>query len=164
MGEHCLGGGCFLSPDCIRKLAEAGLLLRKELCSSALGEDHVWGLLLKSLGIGMADFASGTFPMGVKWQGLPFSPQQLLDKGKKVIHSTRFWKETEGEGDLNEEQIRKFFRDIRQQPRSSALGCLADNLDLQSGNGSTTAFAPVATAPGPQSGRDRPQPVSEGGP
>ena len=40
--------------------------------------------------------------MGLRWQGLPDSPQNLIKRGKKVIHSTKFWK------DINQKSTTNF--------------------------------------------------------
>ncbi len=107
LGDYIFGGSNFISPECVSKLAESNLLLRKELGRSQLEEDHIFSLLAKSVGLELADFASGELPMGMEWKGLPYSPQELVAKKKKVIHSTRRWK------DLGEAEIRNFFREIR---------------------------------------------------
>lgn len=107
LGDYIFGGSYFMNAECVRRLAEANLLYRKELGRSLLEEDHIFGLLVKSVGIEMADFARGEFPMALEWKGLPCAPHELVAKKKKIIHSTRRWE------DLNEADIRRFFRDIR---------------------------------------------------
>ncbi len=106
-GENCLGGAYFISYECVRRLTESNLLLRRELRRSQLGEDHILGLLVRSLGIELGDFATGSLPMGLRWHGLPSSPATLVATGKKIIHSTRFW------ADMKEGEIRDFFRKLR---------------------------------------------------
>jgi hypothetical protein len=107
LGDYVFGGSCFMSAECVRRLAERNLLYRKELGRSLLEEDHTWGLLAKAVGLEMADFASGELPMAMEWKALPCAPEELVAKKKKVIHSTRRWEE------LGETEIRKFFREIR---------------------------------------------------
>jgi hypothetical protein len=41
------------------------------------------------------------------WQGLPYSPQEIVANDKKYVHSVRYWK------DLDEAAIRGFFRKQR---------------------------------------------------
>ena len=107
LGEHCQGGAYFISKECILKLYQNNLLSRREIHWVRLGEDMIFGLLIYSLGLKLGDFATGTFPLGVRWQGLPCSPEELLARGKKITHSTRFY------NDMTEEQIRRFFMQQR---------------------------------------------------
>ncbi len=107
LGDYIFGGSYFMSAECVRRLAERNLLLRKELGRSSLEEDHIFGLLAKAVGLELADFDSGELPMGMEHKGLPYAPHDLVAKKKKVIHSTRRWE------NLGEEEIRKFFREIR---------------------------------------------------
>ncbi len=107
-GEHCLAGSTFFSPSCLRKLAQENLLGRTEFKQTRLGDDQLFGILIKAIGFEMADFATGNLPMGVRWRGLPFAPEELLERRKKLIHSTKFWK------DLDEEQIRRIFKNARE--------------------------------------------------
>jgi len=106
-GEHCLGGAYFLSYHCVAQLVRKELLYKTELKFSKLQEDHIFGLLTKSIGLGIGDFATGYLPMGLSWRGLPCSPQDLIKRRKKVIHSTRFW------DSMDEDEIRSYFRRLR---------------------------------------------------
>jgi hypothetical protein len=106
-GEHCLGGAYFISRDCIAALLRQNLLSRREIFWSRLQEDHVLGLLIHAVGLRHADFATGSLPMGLRWRGLPSSPEDLVGRGKKIVHSTRFF------NGLSEQTIREFFRQDR---------------------------------------------------
>ncbi len=110
LGDYIFGGSYFMNAECVRRLTEARLLYRKELGRSLLEEDHIFGLLTKAVGLELADFASGELPMALELQKLPCAPEELVAKKKKVIHSTRRWE------DLDEKEIRKFFRKIRYAP------------------------------------------------
>ncbi len=111
LGEHCMGGSYFASRECISKLNEHHLLSRKEIHWSRLSVDHIFGLLIYSVGLKHGDFSTGLLPMGLRWRGLPCSPEELLVKGKKVTHSTRFY------GAMDEAEIRRFFREQRQKEK-----------------------------------------------
>lgn len=108
LGENIQGGAYFMSRSCIEKLNEAGYLPVYNLKTVNLEEDHLLSLLTKLVGFKLGDLSSGHLPLGVSWKGLPASPEILHAKGKKIIHSTRFWQ------DLNEEQIRAYFKKHRQ--------------------------------------------------
>lgn len=107
-GEHCMGGAYFISRECIGRLSKNNLLSCHEISWSKLEEDQIFGLLMYSVGLRHGDFATGSFPMGLRHRGLPCLPEDLINKRKKVTHSTRFFK------NLSEQTIREFFRDQRQ--------------------------------------------------
>lgn len=118
VAEHCQGGAYFMSRECVRRLAENRYLLREELRWSGIGEDQIFGLFMYLSGLRHGDLATGDLPLGIRWRGLPMSPADLAARGKKIVHSTRFW-----EG-MREEEIRAFFRDrrARQDLQASRTG------------------------------------------
>jgi hypothetical protein len=107
MGESCLGGACYLSYRCVAGLHRNGLLNRDELRGSLLGEDHLYGLMVRAIGMKLADFDAGDSPMCLDWLNLPCSPEEIVRRGKKVVHSTKKW------GDWDEPRIRAFFHSAR---------------------------------------------------
>jgi hypothetical protein len=109
LGEHCLGGAFFLSYECVLRMSQTGVFGRKELRNSRLSEDHLFGLFTRSVGLEIGDLATGNLPLGVSYRGLPCSPVELLQRRKKITHSTRFWQ------DMREPEIRELFRKARQE-------------------------------------------------
>jgi hypothetical protein len=117
LGEHCMGGAYFASRECVSRLYQHNLLSRREIHWSRLAVDHILGLFIYAVGLRYGDFSTGTLPMGLRWRGLPCSPEELLMRGKKVTHSTRSY------GAMDEAEIRRFFRAQRErgQDRLAAL-------------------------------------------
>jgi hypothetical protein len=109
LGEHCLGGALFLSHECVLRMSRAGLLDCQELRSSSLSEDHLFGLFTRAVGLEIGDLATGGLPIGISYRGLPCSPAELLHRGKKITHSTRFWQ------DMKEPEIRELFEAARKK-------------------------------------------------
>lgn len=107
-GESVFGGAYFISNKCLKALAQHQLLPRKAFRSLNLGEDHLFSLLVKSLGFSLNSLSADGGPFGCSWQGLPASPGQLLIDGKKIIHSTRHWE------NWSEYEIRDFYKNQRQ--------------------------------------------------
>ncbi|MBN1964312.1 MAG: hypothetical protein JW910_06680 [Anaerolineae bacterium] len=107
LGEHCLGGAVYFSGACIARIAEAGWFAHEAVARSLLAEDHLFSLLARAAGFRLGEFGGPNDPMAVQWKGLPDSPQRLLERGKKIVHSTRFWR------DMPEGEVRAFFQQAR---------------------------------------------------
>lgn len=119
IGENIFGGAYFLSEPVLKALLAAGLLPDKNLGGSRLEEDHIFSMLVKVVNFEMGDLASGDLPFGVFWQKLPASPEELVRRKKKIVHSTRGWEH------MNEYEIRSYFKKIREcqsDPRAADLG------------------------------------------
>lgn len=114
IGENIFGGAYFMSEACLRKLDEAGYLPKYRLKQSILGEDHLFSLLAHVVGFRLGDLESGNRPFGVAWKGLPASPETLYQRGKKIIHSTRYWE------NVKEEEIRNYFQKHRRLIKQEA--------------------------------------------
>jgi glycosyltransferase involved in cell wall biosynthesis len=112
-GEYVFGGSYFVSEHCLIKLNEAGFLPLHSLGKAILGEDHLFSLLAKVVGLELGDLASGNLPFGLAWKGLPASPEMLLQKNKKIIHSTRKWE------NMNEADVRGYFKKLRQKAKEA---------------------------------------------
>jgi len=109
IGEYVFGGSYFISENCLRRLKEAGFLPLLKLRNAILGEDHLFSLTAKVVGLELGDLASGNLPFGVAWKGLPASPEMLQQHNKKIIHSTRMWE------NMREDEIRSYFKSFRQK-------------------------------------------------
>jgi hypothetical protein len=109
-GESIMGGAVVYRYEAVAAMKEAGLLGRAELTATRLQEDHIFGLCLLSLGYQLGEFGNrrDDLPMGVHWRGLPASPKELMERGKSVIHSTKYFES------MDEEAIRKEFRSARE--------------------------------------------------
>ena len=107
-GEHPLGGAYLHSVAAVRSLADNGWLDLPLLAASRLGEDHIFSLLTVAAGFAIGDFGGPDDPLALRWKGLPDSPSALLERGKLVTHSVRYY-----EG-LDERDIRTAFATRRQ--------------------------------------------------
>ncbi len=106
LGEHCQGGAVFQSYSAIAAMYINNKLNSSKfqpMYNSAISEDHLFSLLTILLGFTLEDFATEGLPMGIKWRGLPDSPENLVLQNKKIIHSIKFWQ------DMDQEKIRIFF-------------------------------------------------------
>jgi predicted metal-binding protein len=106
-GESVFGGACFISEACLKQMDKNGLLPKTGLRTIHLEEDHLFAILARAVGFRLGDLSSQHLPFGCAWKGLPASPEELHAKGKKIIHSTRFWEQ------MNEQDIREWFRSKR---------------------------------------------------
>lgn len=110
-GEHCLGAAAFYSRDCIERFRRLSFLECTELRKSHLGEDHIFGMMVRAAGLQLDDFATAGRPLGVAWQGLPASPATLLEMGKKIVHSVK------SHGGRDQGEIRAEFRRLNRTAR-----------------------------------------------
>ena len=106
-GESVFGGACFFSYACLEALMAAGLLPLYSLRELQLEEDHLFAILVRSIGFELGSLSGEGMPMGCAWKGLPVAPQQLMADKKKIIHSIRYW------SDMREDEIRDLFREKR---------------------------------------------------
>jgi hypothetical protein len=102
-GEHALAAASFFSGPCLDALCNSGLFERRALRSSQLGDDHLTSLAVRSLGFGIEDFAADPHPLAVAWKGLPLPPEEVLRRGKKIVHSVKSY------GGSDEAHLRDFF-------------------------------------------------------
>ena len=113
MGEHCLGAAYVHSAVAVATLVDGGHLARPEFAASQLGEYHLMALLTIANGMRLGDFATGSQPLAVRWRGLPDSPERLLESGKAIVHSDRYWQAIE------EREVRAVFAKARRRTPSA---------------------------------------------
>lgn len=114
-GESVFGGACFLSKNFLLALHQYQLLPNRYLKNLNIGEDHLFSLLAKAIGFELSHLASPGLPFALAWKKLPAAPEQLYNEGKKIVHSTRSWK------NMNEEAIRSFFKEKREKEKTVSL-------------------------------------------
>ena len=107
LGEHITAPGSALSRAAAERLVAHPLFGHPSFRPTRLGDDHLISLMLISMGLKLGDFATGDLPLGVWLRKLEWSPEDLVAKGKCVVHSVR------GYQALNEEQVRERFRTLR---------------------------------------------------
>lgn len=88
-GEHCLGAACFFSHAALRAMRDKGLFANSALVTTNLGDDHMYGLLVRAAGFETDDFAIAPHPLGLALRGLPMTPGELIGSGKKIVHSLK---------------------------------------------------------------------------
>jgi hypothetical protein len=111
LGDSIQGGAAIYRYEAVAALDEGGLLGRANLSRTGLQEDYIFGMCLYSVGYHLGEFGNrfDDLPMGVAWRTLPAAPQELLELGKSIIHSTKKY-ET-----MDEQAIRNEFRSARQE-------------------------------------------------
>jgi hypothetical protein len=114
-GESVFGGSYYVTKAFIQKLHDKGLLPDYRIRTLNLGEDHLFGLLAKTVGMELRSLSGKGQPFACAWKGLPASPEQLWEEGRKVIHSTRKWEA------LNETEVRDYFRGKRMENATALL-------------------------------------------
>jgi hypothetical protein len=88
LGEHAQGGAYVISHPCLQAMKSAGYL-QPRTSRDFVGEDAIFSLYTRALNYEIADFAlSG--PLGIAFQGLPMTKEDLVAQGKKVVHSVKY--------------------------------------------------------------------------
>ena len=115
LGEFCQGSAVFMSSECVKRFSQYRLPSKKTLKCSEFCDDHFMGILVHSVGLENGDFATGSLPIGIRWEGLPCSPEMLIKRNKKIVHSVRYYQE------LDEKEIRAFYQKIRLRSQISHI-------------------------------------------
>jgi len=113
LGDSIMGGAAIYRYEVLAALDEKKLLGRPELAETGLQEDYIFGLCIYSVGFHLGEFGNrfDDLPMGVNWKSLPASPEELIENGKSIIHSTKNFQA------MDEMAIRAAFRAARQREK-----------------------------------------------
>lgn len=104
-GATCTGGAYFVNPRLLRAMEERGFLdpAWSDLCAvSGLSEDSLFGLVAFTCGFCLSDPAPDRDALAINWQGMPMTPDEVVRRGKKIVHPIRDQKHSEAE-------VRAFF-------------------------------------------------------
>lgn len=114
-GEHCLGGGYAIRREALDRMNQLGYLDNpSRWLVIDWPEEVMMGVLTRASGYSLENFASDGEPFGVKYRGLPDTPENLVRRGFSVIHSVK------NDPRFTEEQVRQFFRERRAGARVAA--------------------------------------------
>ncbi len=109
-GEHCMGGGYALSGELLGRMARAGYLVDPSLWMSIdLPEDVMIGIHVRAVGLEFANSVNEGDVFGVRYLGLPDSPENLLVKRYAIIHAVK------NDDRFDEASVRAFFKAHREQ-------------------------------------------------
>jgi len=107
MGENINAPGSITSREACEKLAAHPLFGDASFRATRLGDDHLNSLLLRALGFELGDFATGDLPLGVWLRKIEWSPEELVARGKCIVHSIRGYQSDD------EAKVRDRFRMLR---------------------------------------------------
>jgi len=115
LGESIMGGVTVYSRAAVEALETSGALDDDVVVSSALQEDHLFALWLRSINLELADFGSinDDLPFAVKHKGLADSPESIIRLHKSLVHSTKYFE------NLDEADIREVFSAHRRRKAGS---------------------------------------------
>lgn len=90
-GEHCLGGGYAVSRGALDRMKRSGYLENPlpRWMNVDMAEDVMIGLHVRAVGMKLDNYVRPGEVFGVRYQGLPDSPQRLVELGFSVIHSLK---------------------------------------------------------------------------
>jgi hypothetical protein len=104
-GEHCLGGGYALCRRFIDRMAGNGFFDHAQRWMNVdLPEDVMIGIYVRACAMRFANFVDEQQVFGVRHQGLPDVPAQLVRRGYAVIHALK------NDARSDEPTLRAFFR------------------------------------------------------
>ncbi|MDQ8727648.1 hypothetical protein [Bradyrhizobium sp. LHD-71] len=103
-GEHCLGGGYALSREFLDRVAAGGYLDDPQLWICVdIPEDVAVGMHVRAVGMRFEDQVARGDVFGVRYKGLPYPPEELLDRRYAIIHAVK------NDDTHSEAEIRAYF-------------------------------------------------------
>ena len=98
--SYCQGGAYALSREMLSRFLHAGCFAGYDAWAHIpVGEDVIMGMLTWSVGMNLLDRSNNKQMFGLHWNGLPFPPAVMRERGFRVIHSLKA-KSAEEEEDL----------------------------------------------------------------
>lgn len=106
--EYCQGGGYAISQPLLKAMRDEGYLLHApSLFGLSTGEDVLISMYCRSLGFRVMDYSDCGQPFACMWRGLPFAPDELIQRQHAVIHSLK------GDERSSREGLQSFFLERR---------------------------------------------------
>lgn len=117
-GATCTGGAYFVNPRLLRAMEDHGFL--EPACTdlvalSGLSEDSLVGLIAHACGFCLSDPSPDRDALAINWRGMPMAPDEVVRRGKKIVHPIKDDRHAEAE-------VRAFFASRREaglNPRSA---------------------------------------------
>lgn len=103
-GEHVIAPGSIMSRAACEALCAHPLYGDERFGKAWLCDDQIHAMFIRAVGLELGDFACDDHPLGVWWLHIQWSPEELVRRGKSVVHSVR------GYGDWDEGAVRAEFR------------------------------------------------------
>jgi hypothetical protein len=109
LGDMCTGGALFISRQAYDRGVRYSRGRYATFTDSFLDDDLLFSLHTAATGLKIADFSDREHPMAINWRGLPMPVEELIRRGKKIVHPVK-----NPEDPLHEINVRRFFRTIRE--------------------------------------------------
>jgi hypothetical protein len=118
--EYCQGGIYVLPFRTLERLSSLQCFDHAEdWLPLAVPEDVMMGMLTRTAGLESRDFSLPGEPFGSNWQGLAYSPGEMLRRRHALIHSVK------SDPQYSERALRRFFRVQRHSGRKYAMSALS---------------------------------------
>jgi hypothetical protein len=118
--EYCQGGIYVLPFRTLERLSSLRCFKHAEdWLPLAVPEDVMMGMLTRTAGLESRDFSSHGEPFGSNWQGIAYSPVEMLRRGHALIHSVK------SDPQYSERALRRFFRIHRDNERKYATSAFS---------------------------------------
>jgi hypothetical protein len=88
-GDMCTGGALLISRAVLERADKLGFLNLDGFGAARVGDDCLLSLLTCACGFRLADMPDNLNIFAVNWHGIPMPPEELVAKGKKIVHPVR---------------------------------------------------------------------------